>query len=92
MDAIALQARRDAAKIAPLWTGDLADDCSAQWAGFMLRAEKMKEGSWWYSVRDVASGLTVEDSTAMEVEIRDGGAARMRCEEAARRFLSVAQK
>lgn len=92
MDAIALQARRDAAKIAPLWTGDLADDCSAQWAGFWLRAEKMQENSWWYSVRDIASGLTLEDSTAIAVEIRDGGAARMQCEEVARRFLSVTQK
>ena len=84
-----VETRRAATKTSPIWTGDLADDCSAKWAGFFMRAEVMEEGRWWYSVRDVATGVTVEDSATTSGEVSDGVTARAKCEEAARRFLSV---
>ena len=30
----------------PEWTGDLNDDCTAYWAGFILRAEEMDRRRW----------------------------------------------
>jgi hypothetical protein len=35
------------------WHGDLKDDCTARWAGLMLRAEKMNDGDWWWCVYDI---------------------------------------
>ena len=29
------------------WRGDLDDDCTAVWHGYMLRAEDMGQGWWW---------------------------------------------
>jgi hypothetical protein len=82
-------ARRDAARKAPVWSGDLGDDCSSRWAGFLLRAEKMKEGAWWYAVTDLSSGATIEDSNGVAASVADGVTSRRRCEEAVRRFLSI---
>jgi hypothetical protein len=86
-----IKERRDAAKKAPVWSGDLGDDCSSRWAGFLLRAEKMKEGAWWYSVTDLSSGATIEDSNLVATSVTDGVTSRMKCEEAVRRFLSVSR-
>lgn len=38
----------------PVWEGDLSDDCTAQWHGLTLRAEKMTTGDWWWAVFDDA--------------------------------------
>jgi hypothetical protein len=83
------EVRRDAVRKAPEWSGDPEDDCTARWAGFLLRAEKMEEGVWWYAVTDLSSGDTVEDSNLVAISVTDGHTARMRCEEAGRRFLGV---
>ncbi|MDR6568809.1 hypothetical protein [Chitinophaga ginsengisegetis] len=36
-----------------IWTGDLSDDCTAKWAGLMLRAEWMEKNYWWWAVYDM---------------------------------------
>jgi hypothetical protein len=84
---LSLAARLIEAKAAPSWTGDLQDDCTARWAGFLLRAEEMERGNWWYSVTDLVSGATVEDSNFVGGFVGDGAEARKKCEEAVRRFL-----
>ena len=44
----------EAAKIKkPEWYGDLDDDCTAKWAGFLLRAEWMDDNFWWWAVTDL---------------------------------------
>ncbi|WP_028981126.1 hypothetical protein [Sporocytophaga myxococcoides] len=35
------------------WIGDLSDDCTANWAGLMLRGEWMDEDYWWWAVYDM---------------------------------------
>jgi hypothetical protein len=85
---LSLAARLLEAKAAPAWTGDLQDDCSARWAGFLLRAEEIEKNIWWYSVTDLASGATVEDSNLIGAVVIDGVEAREKSEAAARRFLS----
>jgi len=42
--------RHLAAREPPKWHGDLDDDCTAQWAGFTLRAEWMVDDVWWWCV------------------------------------------
>jgi hypothetical protein len=49
----------------------------------------MEQDRWWYSVTDVATGATVEDSTVSGCDVKDGVAARRKCEEVARRFLEL---
>ena len=81
--------RRDQAKVDPVWTGDLADDCTARWAGFLLRAEEMERGSWWFSVCDLSSGSVIHDSDRADRGIESGSIARAECEKAVRRFLNL---
>ena len=84
-----MEARKIEAQFAATWTGDLDDDCSARWAGFLLRAEEMEDGVWWYAVHDVALGLTIEDSTVLGADVHDSSTARQKCENAARRSLGL---
>jgi hypothetical protein len=44
----------------PDWIGDLADDCTARWAGLILRAESMDRSRWWWAVKDLTSGVDIE--------------------------------
>ena len=45
------------------WTGDLEYDCTAEWAGLMLRAECMNDDYWWWEVYDMQKGeVTIDDS------------------------------
>lgn len=83
-----IEARRVEARHPPWWSGDLLDDCTARWAGFILRAEEMQEGVWWYAVIDTASGAYAVDSTVSQTPASDGVSARKRCEEVARAFLA----
>jgi hypothetical protein len=85
-----IEARRVEAQHPPAWSGDLLDDCTARWAGFILRAEEMEEGIWWYAAIDTASGAYAVDSTVSQTSASDGISARQRCEEAARAFLQNA--
>ena len=84
-----LEVRREQAKESPVWTGDLDDDCTARWAGFLLRAEEMERGSWWFSVTDLPSGSVIHDSDRVGRRIDSASSARQECERAVIRFLNL---
>jgi len=74
------------------WTGDLSDDCSAEWNGFLLRAEWMDDDCWWWCVYDQISGEQLAASnwgTSSWEESRTGDDARAAAEKAARSFAAM---
>lgn len=71
------------------WYGDLADDCTARWAGLTLRAEKMADGEWWWCVYDEESEGQVASSNGVHGRVRTGGEARHAAEQAARSYLNL---
>ena len=72
----------------PEWYGDLDDDCTARWAGLMLRAECMQDDIWWWAVHDDAQNEQVHSSNDTgESVCHFGGEARQAAEKAARRYL-----
>ena len=82
--------RRSAASRPPEWTGDLSDDCTAVWAGFLLRAEQMDVDDWWWCVYD--GDGRADPVAASNYERRrctTGEAARAAAERAAKRFLGL---
>jgi len=86
-DLSSVLARRVEAENPPIWYGDLSDDCSSHWAGFLLRAEWMEDTFWWWSVTDLASGMTIADSNQLIIPVTSGELARQSCVDAVRRFL-----
>ena len=79
--------QREAAKLPIEWTGDLHDDCTARWAGLMLRAEQMQRGVWWWAVYDDRSGATLGDSNTARGRVPNGKKARVAAERVARQWL-----
>ena len=71
------------------WYGDLGDDCTARWAGLMLRAEKMSIGDWWWCVYDEEFEGQVVSSHVVPGRVRTGGEARHAAEQAARSYLNL---
>jgi hypothetical protein len=71
----------------PKWEGDLDDDCSARWSGFLLRAECMEESVWWWAVYR-ESGEEIDSSNNHEVVVSSGEAARKAAEVSAQKFVS----
>ena len=73
-----------------VWTGDLNDDCIARWAGLILRAEAMDEGSWWWSVSDELTDveLEVDSSNNYDEPVTAGQEARNLAEAAARTYVA----
>lgn len=47
-----------------VWTGDLADDCTARWRGLMGRAEKLSDQHWYVGVyrTDMPGGEPGDDT------------------------------
>ncbi len=71
------------------WTGDLDDDCTAHWAGLLLRAEWMDGRRWWWAVSEEVSGKEIDSSNNdgyFDVKFTSGSAARDAAETAAREF------
>ncbi|MBK6839000.1 MAG: hypothetical protein IPG90_12735 [Bacteroidetes bacterium] len=59
-----------------VWTGDLSDDCTAEWAGLMLRAEWMDEDYWWWAVYDMQKDeITIDDSNEYDIKFIGGESA-----------------
>lgn len=82
--------RKSFTEVAIQWTGDLADDCTANWAGLLLRAECMDEDSWWWAVYDMQNNeLTIDSSINYIIQYRDGYSARQKAEDAAKKYLNV---
>lgn len=46
-----------------IWKGDLSDDCTALWAGLMLRAESMNGKYWWWCVYDMTRNEVIIDDS-----------------------------
>lgn len=87
---MSIEERKKLAKEPIIWTGDLDDDCTAIWAGLMLRAEWMDEDYWWWSVsEDKASPYdeNIDDSNNYDERFIGGEASRKRAEEVARHYL-----
>lgn len=71
-----------------IWTGDLADDCTALWAGLMLRAEQMNDDDWWWAVYDMEQAERVIDAAwEYDALFVSGAIARAKAEEVARGYL-----
>lgn len=71
-----------------IWKGDLSDDCTAQWAGLMLRAERMDVDDWWWTVYDMQSTeRTVDSSNEYDVQFPIGETARAKAEIVAKAYL-----
>ena len=82
--------RQDLAKWRITWRGDLSDDCSADWAGLLLRAEWMEKNSWWwwcvYDMQDVKE-VQIDSSNHYSSRCIGGVAARANAANAARKYL-----
>ena len=77
-----------AAKNDPIeWTGDLNDDCTARWAGLLLRAEEMERNSWWWAVTDLERNIEIGSSNESNQIPKSGKAARSLAEKTAKRYL-----
>jgi len=72
----------------PHWTGDLDDDCTAIWAGLLLRAEEMDQHSWWWAVSDLnLNSAEVDSSNCHSDTCVSGLDARRMAEACAGRYL-----
>lgn len=73
-----------------IWTGDLDDDCTARWAGLILRAELMDGARWWWAVSEIATGREIASSNDDNREWTSGTAARSAAERVARAHIHKA--
>ena len=75
------------------WRGDLDDDCNAEWAGLMLRAEEMEENSWWWAVYDMQRDeATIESSNFYNEKVINGETAREKAEKKAKEYITTVSK
>jgi hypothetical protein len=75
----------------PTWCGDLADDCTARWAGFTLRSEWMNNNIWWWAVYLDKADEQIASSNDAEVQPASGEEARTAALRAAQNFLGLPQ-
>lgn len=81
--------RKKLAKQSFTWTGDLSNDCTALWAGLMLRAECMEEGYWWWAVYDMQKGeATIDDSNNYNERFIRGEIAQQKAENVAQVYVN----
>jgi hypothetical protein len=73
-----------------VWQGDLLDDCTAEWAGLMLRAEWMDRREWWWAVYDMQDNeVTVDSSNEYTRKFHGGDIARAAAEQVAKTYIST---
>jgi hypothetical protein len=72
-----------------IWEGDLNDDCTANWAGLMLRAERMDEDCWWWCVYDMLDEeeKQIDSSNEYEESFIGGEIARKKAEEISKKYI-----
>ncbi|HEX8658283.1 MAG TPA: hypothetical protein VF690_12145 [Hymenobacter sp.] len=82
--------RQALAQGAITWQGDLSDDCSADFAGLLLRAEWMHKKRWWWCVYDMqdVNEVQIDSSNEYKTSCLGGVAARTKAENAARKYLA----
>lgn len=82
--------RKVFAKQPIIWRGDLSDDCTAEWAGLMLRTELMHEDNWWWAVYDMQRGeIIIDASNEYHISFIGGEAARAKAERVAKNYLGI---
>jgi hypothetical protein len=80
--------RETQAQLPIIWKGDLDDDCTAKWAGLVLRAEWMDDDYWWWAVYDFEKNeITIDDSNEYDDLFIGGEAARSKAENVARNYI-----
>jgi hypothetical protein len=71
-----------------IWEGNLNDDCTAKWAGLMLRAEWMDENYWWWCVYDmIKDEIQIDSSNEYNERFICGKVSREKAEEIAKKYL-----
>jgi hypothetical protein len=87
---INIKERQKLAKGPIEWTGDLFDNCTAIWAGLMLRAESMDEKHWWWAVSDMLNdGVIIDSSNNYNARFVGGENARRKAVQIAKDYLNV---
>jgi hypothetical protein len=82
--------QRAAASSPIVWTGNLGDDCTAHWAGLVLRAEQMDRKHWWWRVTIERTNEIIADSHVSGETVRNGKKARSAAEATARNWIHSA--
>jgi hypothetical protein len=69
----------------------LNDDCTAIWAGLMLRAEWMDEDYWWWCVYDLLdeNEEQIDSSNNYEIRYISGELSRNEAEKVAKKYLNI---
>ena len=70
------------------WTGNLNDDCKADWEGIHLHAEQMDKNYWWWGIYD-SNHKQLDSSNEYEERFKNGKTARSAAEEAVRKYAST---
>lgn len=71
-----------------IWKGDLNDNCSANWASLILRAECMDNDYWWWCVYDLLDNENqIDSSNEYDQKFIEGNASRNKAEEIAKTYL-----
>lgn len=89
------KARKILAEKPIIWTGDLNDDCTAIWAGLILRAEEMDHGIWWWRVSQWDTNkipedlLEIDSSNAHDKIYKSGQEARNMAERIAKDYVRI---
>ncbi len=84
-----IEERHILARQSIVWTGDLADDCIALWAGLMLRAEWKEEDYWWWAVYDLQKEeVIIDDSNGYSERFIGGNVARGKAESVAASYIA----
>jgi hypothetical protein len=69
------------------WVGDLETNCTARWAGLLLRAEQKNRTHWSWTVYDAKTRAIIMDSRMSWARATHGKKARQAAEQAARQFI-----
>ncbi|WP_372371385.1 hypothetical protein [Candidatus Uabimicrobium sp. HlEnr_7] len=67
----------------PQWYGNLDDDCNAEWAGLLLRAEECQDYSWWWVVIDLKTSTNIDAACNHNINVGSGEEARRMAESCA---------
>jgi len=70
------------------WTGNLKDDCKADWMRLLLHAEQMDRNDWWWAVSD-SNGEQIISSNNSEGTYKNGKTARLAAEDAALKINNI---
>ena len=68
------------------WTGNLKDDCRADWQNIYLHCEELNSKTWWWAIYD-DEHTEIDSSNNHEEIARSGKAARTAAELAATKHL-----